>query len=87
MPGPADPTAAHTDLALHRDGDRTRVVLLVRLNAGEEVCEAFRLVRDRQHLQHRAAREPDRDMILPRPHIHTDTQFDGWCCGHVTPLL
>ena len=59
----------------------------MRLNAGEEVRKPFWLVRDGKLIQHRSTREPDRDMVLPRPHIDTDSQFDGWCCGHVSPLL
>jgi hypothetical protein len=57
------------------------------LDTGEEVGNAFWLVRDGKLLQHRATRESDGNRVLPCPHLDTDSPFDGWCADHVPLLL
>jgi hypothetical protein len=52
-------------------------VLVIGLDAGEEVGKAFWVMRDRKFFQHVTTRQPDGDMVSSGTHIYTNSQFDG----------
>ncbi len=62
-------------VAFHGDGDRIRMALGVLLDAGEEILESRRRMRDLEFLQQTAVRKTDGNRVATRADINADTKL------------
>jgi len=69
-------------VAFHGDGNRIGVARGVPLDAGEEIPESRRRMRDLEFLEQTAVRKTDGNRVALRADINTDTQLQSLGVQH-----